>query len=313
MHLRIKNRRGLPRNEPVSILIDTWIVMWQGGCRYGTQRHLMDLHMPIDRVLIDIGLHETEVRFYLAALELDRASIRDIAAKAGISRTNAYDVFSRLLEQRLVSEISQSGDRLMLIIAESPERVLDIVEERRKKLEAVMPELMSLHNMSPAKPRVRYFQGEGGIKSVLDQTLGSRTKSLLGILSMSDLYEVPGREWMDAYVQRRIHAGVSLRVVRSPDRDLHPFWAESSEELRTVRYAPPAFNFTMTTYIYDDTVALISSRQENFAMTIDSAEFAAMQTGLFEMLWEASNKHALSVKRPSRNRVVRLQTKKKQN
>ena len=79
--------------------------------------------MAIDQVLMDIGLHETEVRFYLAALELGQAPMRDIARKAGISRTNAYDVFSRLLVQRLVNEIPHANDRSMLIMAEAPERV----------------------------------------------------------------------------------------------------------------------------------------------------------------------------------------------
>ena len=53
--------------------------------------------MGIDQILVQLGLQETEARFYLAALELGPASVRDVAAKAGISRTNAYDVFARLL------------------------------------------------------------------------------------------------------------------------------------------------------------------------------------------------------------------------
>jgi sugar-specific transcriptional regulator TrmB len=266
--------------------------------------------MAIDRVLMDIGLHETEVRFYLAALELGQAPMRDIARKAGISRTNAYDVFSRLLEQRLVNEIPQSADRSMLIMAESPERVLEIVEERRKKLESIMPELLSLHNRAPEKPKVRYYQGSDGIKAVLDETVGSRSKMLLGILSMSDLYEVPGRAWMDDNVRRRIDAGVTLRVVRSPTKDLHPFWSDNPEDLRILRYAPDNFSFSMTTYIYDDTVALISSRKENFAMTIESAEFAAMQTGLFETLWAASRAPAVTAKRAGRGKIIDLHSKK---
>jgi hypothetical protein len=52
-----------------------------------------------------------------------------------------------------------------------------------------------------------------------------------------------------------------------------------------VRFASPDFVFTMTSYIYDNKVAIISSRRENFAMTIESAEFAAMQRNLFEALW----------------------------
>lgn len=266
--------------------------------------------MAIERVLTDIGLHETEVRFYLAALELGQAPMRDIARKAGISRTNAYDVFSRLLEQRLVNEIPQAGDRSMLIMAESPTRALEIVEERRKKLEAVMPELMSLHNRTPEKPKVRYFQGSDGIKAVLDETITCRSKTLLGILSMSDLYEVPGRAWMDDNVRRRIEAGVTLRVLRSATRDLHKFWSDNPADLRILRYAPENFSFSMTTYIYDDTVALISSRKENFAMTIESAEFAAMQTGLFETLWAASRSAEPAARRPVRDKVVDLHSKK---
>ena len=266
--------------------------------------------MAIDRVLIDIGLHETEVRFYLAALELGRAPMRDIARKAGISRTNAYDVFSRLLKQRLVNEIPQSSDRSMLIVAESPARVLEIVDERRKELEAVMPELMSLHNRTPEKPKVRYFQGADGIKAVLDQTITCRSKTLLGILSMSDLYEVPGRAWMDDHVRRRIEAGVTLRVLRSATRDLHKLWPDSPADLRVLRYAPENFSFSMTTYIYDDTVALISSRREHFAMTIESAELAAMQTGLFETLWSASSSAEPAAMRPHRGKVVDLHTNK---
>ncbi len=266
--------------------------------------------MPIDRVLMDIGLHETEVRFYLAALELGQAPIRDIARKAGISRTNAYDVFSRLLAQRLVNEIPQPSDRSMLIMAESPERVLEIVEERRQKLASVMPELLSLHNRTPAKPKVRYYQGSDGIKAVLDETVACRGKMLLGILSMSDLYEVPGRVWMDDNVRRRIEAGVTLRVVRSPTKDVHPYWSDNPADLRILRYAPDDFSFSMTTYIYDDKVALISSRQENFAMTIESPEFAAMQTGLFETLWAASRPAAVvSAKRAARGKIFDLHRK----
>jgi sugar-specific transcriptional regulator TrmB len=266
--------------------------------------------MAIERALTDIGLHETEVRFYLAALELGQAPIRDIARKAGISRTNAYDVFSRLLEQRLVNEIPQASERSMLITAESPARVLEIVEERRKKLEAVMPELLSLHNRTPAKPKVRYFQGTDGIKAVLDETISCRSKMLLGILSMSDLYEVPGRAWMDDNVRRRIEAGVTLRVVRSATKDLHKFWSDNPADLRILRYAPENYDFSMTTYVYDDTVALISSRKENFAMTIESAEFAVMQTGLFETLWAVSQRTQIAARRSSRGKLVHLHSKK---
>lgn len=235
-----------------------------------------------------LGLTEIESRFYLAALELGQASVRDIASKAGITRTNAYDVYARLLDQKLVAGLANGSGRAILVAAEPPDHLRSMFEQRRQRLNDLLPDLESLHNRSRSKPRVRFYQGLEGIKVVLEETLDCRSKKLLGILSMRDLYQVPGRAWMDDVVRRRIKAGVSLRVIRSPGNDLHPFWPESHSDLRELRFAPVDFVFSMTTYIYDEKVAFISSQRENFAMTIESPEFVIMQTHLFETLWQAS-------------------------
>jgi len=244
--------------------------------------------MSATRILTDIGLSETDARFYLAALELGQATVRDVANKAGVSRTNAYDVFGRLAEQGLVSQLETSPGQKMLVLAEPPQRLIELLDQRRKRAAEVLPELLSIHNRSHSKPRVRYYEGLDGIKSVLDATLSTSDGVLLGILSMQDLYEVPGRTWMDDHVSRRIANGIRLKAVRSSSKDLHDLWADNPTELRDLRYAPPDFVFTMTSYIYDNCVAIISSRRENFAMTIHSEEFAAMQRHLFEALWSTS-------------------------
>lgn len=243
--------------------------------------------MSIERILVDLGFHESEARFYVAALELGQAPVADVARTAGISRTNGYAVFARLLEQGLLVEVGGASKKTMLIAAEEPEHLLELFEARRRKLAALLPELKSLHNRSRSKPRVRFYQGLDGIKLVLNDTLAARDKQLLGILSMRDLYEVPGRDWMEDLVRRRIAAGVLLRVIRSPAKDVPTIWPQSAGDLRDVRFAPSQFVFAMTSYIYDDKVALISSRRENFAMTIESEEFATMQRHLFEMFWLA--------------------------
>lgn len=243
--------------------------------------------MELIRGLMALGLTETESRFYLAALELGQASVREISEKAGLTRTSAYDIYARLLDQKLVAEVANDSGRAILVTAEPPEQLRSMFEQRRRRLSDLLPELESLHNRSRSKPRIRFYQGLEGIKAVMEETLTCHGKKLLGILSMRDLYQVPGRAWMDDLVQRRIEAGVSLRVIRSPCNDVHPHWPESHHDLRELRYAPAGFACSMTTYIYDEKVAFISSRQEHFAMTIESAEFMAMQTNLFEVLWQA--------------------------
>jgi HTH-type transcriptional regulator, sugar sensing transcriptional regulator len=241
----------------------------------------------LERTLVELGLHDTEARFYLAALALGEAPIREIAEKAGISRTNAYDVLARLEEQGLATS-EGDGPRNLRVVPVPPERLAEIFDNRRRRLEAILPDLRSLHIGGTGRPRVRYHEGLAGIQSVLEETLACRSKLLFGILSMRDLYEVPGRAWMDEHVRHRIAAGIELRVVRARSADVHARWQDSPEELRELRYAPEGFDTTMTTYVYDDTVSLISSGREHFAMTIESGEFAALQRQLFEALWHAS-------------------------
>jgi sugar-specific transcriptional regulator TrmB len=152
-------------------------------------------------------------------------------------------------------------------------------------LDDLVPELRSLYNGPKFKPRIRLYEGADGIKRAFRETLECRSKILLGILSMHELLEVPGSEWMAQYIHDRIRRGIKLRVIRSPSRDSEAIWPSSIEDERELRYAPAQFILGMTMYIYDEKVLHISSRNENYALVIESEEMSAMNRSLFESLW----------------------------
>lgn len=242
--------------------------------------------MGVEETLARLGIHGKQAKFYLAALELGQAPVHQIAQKAGISRTTAYDVLARLLHEGLVTQVQKAGK--YHVIAEDPSRLLRVLDERRRTAEEILPELRSIFNVSIVKPRIRFYEGLEGIKTVLYDTLTCKKKPLLGILSMRDLLEVPGRKEMEDYIAQRIDMGISLKVLRSREKDVGDIWPTRAADLRELRYVPPGLVFTMTTYIYDNKVSFISSRRENFGMLIESEEFAKMHENLFLVLWEAS-------------------------
>jgi len=241
----------------------------------------------LEEALGRIGISGKRARFYLAALELGEAPVHAIAQKAGVTRTTAYDLLARLVREGLLSRVEKDGRTH--IAAEDPARLLGVLDDRRRTVEDLLPELRSLHRRSSVKPRIRLYEGREGINTVLYDTLRGRSRRLDGILSMTDLFQVPGRREMDDYVGARIAAGVRLRVVRSREKDVGPdVWPTRAEDLRELRYAPEGAVFTMTTWVYDDKVSIIASRRENFGMIVESAEFAEMQKHLFAALWLAS-------------------------
>ncbi len=242
--------------------------------------------MELEAGLARLGIDGKRARFYLAALELGEAPITEIAKKAGISRTTAYDVLARLLQDGLVTQVEKSGR--LHVLAEDPASLLRALDDRRQLLAGLLPELRSIYNLSAVKPRIHFYEGVEGIRTVLHDTLACQSRQLRGILSVLDLFEVPGMREMEQYVARRIETGIFLRVVRSRVKDAGDIWPTRRADLRELRYTPEGLVFTMTTYIYDNKVSMISSRRENFGMIIESEEFAALQANLFEVLWRAS-------------------------
>ncbi|WP_246173952.1 TrmB family transcriptional regulator [Paraburkholderia hayleyella] len=254
----------------------------------------------IESMLGQLGLDGNRARFYVAALEIGEAPVAEISRRSGISRTNAYEVMDRLITDGLISRI-QRGTRVY-VQAQDPFVILRRTEEQRRIAEGLVPQLRSLHQRTGNKPRVRYFEGVEGITEVLYETLSCRSGKLCGILAMAELLETPGLEVMQRYIQARIKAGLSLHVVRSTSREAGPLWPTSRTERRLLRYAPDSLDLGMTTYVYDDKVAYISSRREHYALCIESVEFAAFQAAMFESLWRISTPSAptSSLSQPAR-------------
>lgn len=243
-------------------------------------------NMDLKNILTDLGLGKTKGEVYLAALGTGTATAQDIAKAAGLPRTTAHEVLTQLCTAGVVSYTTKG--RTQLYSAESPQKLLHLLKQKEKNLEAALPDLLALYKTTGPRPRMRFYNGVEGIKTVLEDTLAVKNKILRGILSMSDLYQIPGKKFMDDYVARRIAAGIHLEVIRSAQKEIEETWPSSHRELRELRYAAENLLFPMTMYLYNDKVAVIGTQRENFGMIIESAEMNLTLANLFGVLWEVS-------------------------
>lgn len=238
----------------------------------------------LQKTLEEVGLRGHKATVYLAALQLTAAKGQDIADAVELPRTTVVEILEALHRMGMVSYVTRGRTRLYS--AEPPAKLASLLKEKERKLHAIMPELLSLETTTGTRPRVRLYEGVAGVKTVFEDTLTVRSKKLRGILSMADLYDVPGKEYMDDYVERRIKAGIELNVVRSESKEVEQTWFTSKEENRMVHYAPSGMVFPMTMYLYDNKVGIIGTHKENFGMIIESEDFYQTQKNLFDVLWE---------------------------
>lgn len=240
----------------------------------------------LEEKLSRIGLSGTLFKLYTAAIELGEASVSELAGRAGLARTTAYDGLSRLAEDGLIEFREQGGRKLA--VAREPGVLLERVEARRQMLDELMPHLRSMYNDATGRASVRLHPGREGIREALWDTLNGEATLLRATFAMSELIELPGLSEIDAYFAERRQRGIWMRVIRSAGRDTMPIWPSSREELRELRFAPEACVLAMTTFIYGSKVCLISSKRESYGLIIDSAEFAEFQTAMFDAVWSIS-------------------------
>jgi len=242
--------------------------------------------MSIESVLKDLGLPKNKGVVYLATLESGPASAADIGKRAGLPRTTTHEILQQLVGLGLVSFVTKIRTRLYT--AEPPAKLKTLIKEKERRLEKILPELNLLTNLVGDKPHVKFYEGVEGVKAVFEDTLTVKNKLLRGILSMRDLYEMPGKKYMDDYVERRIDAGIKLEVIRSAAKEVEETWPFSAQENRKLHYAPDGMVFPMTVYLYDNKVGFIGTQKENFGMIIESEDFYRTQINFFEILWQVT-------------------------
>ncbi len=242
--------------------------------------------MDIKRTLEELGLPKTKANVYLAALEIGSGTAEEIGGIAEIPRTTAHEVLQQLLKKGLVALSTQGRRRIY--VAESPKKLQNILHEQESNLLSILPELLSHHNTSNSKPRVRFYEGQEGIRTVFEDTLKSKTKTLSAILSIKSIDEIAGAKWFANYTKRRVESGRRLHVIRSNETEVGNKYPSSHAENREVHYAQPGMIFNLSVYLYDNKVAFFGTTKEPYAMLIESHDLYQTLMNLFEVLWQVT-------------------------
>jgi sugar-specific transcriptional regulator TrmB len=241
-------------------------------------------------VLLGIGLSEAEATTYLALQDMDGASIRKVAAATGINRGTAYEALKRLNSLGLASVRNYNNrERYM---AESPEKLLDIIRDKRRDLlevattaKAAIPKLLARQVSSDGPPLVRYYEGDDGIVTILKdvlQTCRNLDKREYYVYSSSSVRHYLYRKFPN-FTKRRVDEGIRVRVIAVGEG------GEIAEQAERKWIANPTSNVTSSyTIIYGNKIATIAITRDGtpYGVIIEDAGAASMQRILFDQLWQ---------------------------
>jgi len=245
--------------------------------------------LTVQKLLIELGYSIAEAETYWALLNLETVSIRKVAEQSGINRGTTYEAIKRLVAAGLV-HARRTGQR-EYYSAESPEKIYDLIRDKRKELlqahehaAALIPELLAKKARPKGRPLVKYYEDEDGVVAILRdvlQTCGQLSKPQYYVYSSRPLRQYLYRKFPQ-FTARRIREGIAVKAIAIGEGG-DP--AAVSER----KWLPESNGGEISSYtiIYADKIASISisSDYTPYGVVVEDAGAAAMQRLLFERLW----------------------------
>ncbi|MBU1177892.1 BlaI/MecI/CopY family transcriptional regulator [Patescibacteria group bacterium] len=232
------------------------------------------------------GLSEQEAKIYLDLLQIIEAPVYTVSQRTGIPRTSVYTTLERLRQKGFVTSIRKNS--VLHYTPESPQAFVSALEEKKKVISAVLPEMADLIDSAKILPTVKLYQGRKGYIKVRQEMLATfkkkKIKQILAISSPSDFIMFP--KYFPIWVEARKKLGVGARILLRADAKADKHFQNNKTDLREVRYLPPEYQYKSTLNIYGDQMAIFSLQGKDFnSIIIDSTVITEMFRQFFNLTW----------------------------
>ena len=240
--------------------------------------------------LREIGLTRNEANAYITLLSIGTNPASVVAKNGKINRSACYTTLIKLAYKGFAERIIKGN--ITYFTAIDPYFILDQLKNKQEKLDHQILKLNKtlesfhvLENIYLKKPKVVFFEGEKGIKNIMENTL--TTKDIIRAYACLDGLTNMLPNYFPDYYKRRTAKGIKVKAIYPASMLSYLHKMNDGKELRKSLLIPSEYNFHFDFLIFDTKVA-ITSFKENFGLMIDSEDLASSQKKIFDLIWENS-------------------------
>lgn len=244
-------------------------------------------------ILKEAGLTDGEIKVYLALLELGSSTTGPIIDKSRIARSIIYQILEKLMQKGLVSVITK--EKTKYFQAAEPNKILEYIDERekqleenKKRIEKLLPELLLKQKMAPKSETNMYF-GYKGIRTAHEHLYLKLKKEeeycYLGVPAYQP--DEQHLYWKRDHI-RREKEQIKGRILFNRDTDpkilenRNSYWGVDS------RYMPEGIKTPACFMTFKDTTIIILQSPTAIAVEIINQDIADSFQAYFEEFWKRS-------------------------
>ncbi|MBW2971837.1 hypothetical protein KY359_02260 [Candidatus Woesearchaeota archaeon] len=231
------------------------------------------------KILEDLGLTKSEIKVYLALLELGSSTAGQILKRARTQNSVLHFALNNLIEKGLVTYVKKGKARVYQ--SAEPETLISYVEDRKKQLKTLIPDLKERQAFAKEREEVEIFEGIRGVQTSLYMLIeGARPRDKFLFFS-ADVEErnEENQKFYTRFDAKRKEMRLDVRGI-APLKLKRLFEKRKHLKMKYVRFPIPE-----NTGICKDKMVIISWSRTPRAILIKSEQIVKKQREFFEQVW----------------------------
>jgi sugar-specific transcriptional regulator TrmB len=236
-------------------------------------------------VLEDLGLSSGEIKTYLALMQLGNTKVGQVIGRAGIASSAVHNALKSLADKGLVSYIKKG--KMKIYRAASPKHMLDYVNEKKAKLETMLPELEKMQRAAGDRQEAEVFEAMNGLKTLMNLLVEDAKKGdeFLFFVTTTQERNEEIQLFFSRYDLKRHEAGIIVKGLAPKELKKSLEWRKYLE----IRY--PDFPIPTNTSICNDKIAFFSWEPEReVGYLVHSKQIAQRYREFFRSVWSIANR-----------------------
>jgi sugar-specific transcriptional regulator TrmB len=243
------------------------------------------------KILEELGLTKNEALIYLFLLKAGETTTGKIIKETGIANSRVYESLNSLISKGIVSyNIQKDGKHFK---AEDPKKFIELEEQRKKKVQELIPGLSSLINRGEKETTTAVYEGFEGFRTAFRKIIEDCPKNEeIYILGFSEPKEKSEslRLFLSNLNLKSTQKKQNLKIIL--DKSVKDTLGKDREREKysEVRYMPEGYISPAAVDIFQDYVYMFLWEEKPFVFMIKNKMIAESFKQYFNFLWKIAKR-----------------------
>ena len=247
--------------------------------------------METERVLEELGLSGNEVKIYLFLLKIGETTTGLIISETGIANSRVYESLNSLIDKGLVIyNVQRDGKHFSAV---SPNKFLELEEERKNKIKEIIPNLEEIQNQKTSDTKTAVYESYSGFKTAFQKIIEDCPKGeTIYILGFSEQQEKTEslRLFLSNMNLKSSAKKQKLKIIMNRISKETLGKDREKERLTEVKYMPKGYISPAAIDIFQDYVYIFLWEEKPFVFMIKNEKIAEGFKQYFNFLWKIAKK-----------------------